>query len=258
VKGVSVRLSRWLGLLPVGLAIAFVAGAVQAATIPVGSIQFGVTTTAEDGTPGVVWEHVYAGTQSPTDPNVYTWGDSYWADTGVYLEWSEVEADLDPFVSGNWAITNTSSVTQIFTLTVDLPVIALPSTLMYGTSSISVLDANGAGGATLASVGALALYNGRIDLAPVIPATNLFGPGYALVVGLLGSDSDTDSFGVPPGSIPGPAVVTTIGLQHVFSLTAGDRATFNSLFSVVVPEPGTLMLVLGGLGGLVLLGRRPS
>jgi len=239
-----------------GTAIVLLASAAGAAPIPVGSIQFGVATTAEDGTPLETWDHVYAGVQDPTDPNLYTWGDGYWAGTGVYLDWSEVEADLDPFVSGNWAITNTSGSTQIITLTIDLPVIALPSTLMYGTSSISVLDANGIGGATLASVAALALYNGRIDLAAVTPSTNLFGPGYSMVVGLLGSDSETQTFGVAPGSIPGPGVVGFIGIQHTFSLTAGDRATFNSLFSVVLPEPGTLLLVLAGLGGLAFLGRR--
>ena len=54
----------------------------------------------------------------------------------------------------SWAITNTTAVTQFFTLTVDLPVGAvLPTSLMYGSSSITVSDANGSGSATLASVG---------------------------------------------------------------------------------------------------------
>jgi hypothetical protein len=40
----------------------------------------------------------------------------------------------------------------------------------------------------------------------------------------------------------------------VFSLSPGDRATFNSTFHLVVPEPGTLALL--GLSVLVLAVRR--
>lgn len=69
-----------------------------------------------------------------------------------------------------------------------------------------------------------------------------------------GTASSTASFGVFPGSVPGPAVAGFIGIQHVFSLTPGDRATFNSTFHLVVPEPGSLALL--GLSLLVLAVRR--
>jgi len=75
-----------------------------------------------------------------------------------------------------------------------------------------------------------------------------------LVAGLLGTAVDNQSAGVAPGSIPGPGASSDIGITHRFTLSAGDRATFNSVFSVVVvPEPGTALL----LGfGLVALGLR--
>jgi len=242
------------GLVSLGAALVLAAGAAHAAPIPIGSIGFGVTVEG-----GESWEHAYVGTPDPGDPNALTWGDGYWDGDVAYLEWSTVEGDLDPFVSGNWAITNTSGSTQFFTLTIDLPVLpVLPSSLMYGSTSISVSDANGSGSSSLATIGATALYNGRIDLLAVAPTTNLFPAVYSLTTGLLGTASATSSFGVPLGSIPGPAVTTAIGIQHVFALSAGDRATFNSIFSVVVPEPGTLVLALVGLAGFAFLGRRPS
>jgi len=241
-----------------GATLALFAGAAPAAAleIPLGSIGFELFV---GGSSDPVLSHAYVGTSTPgsKDGNALTWSDGSWSNTNVSLEWSGVEGDLDPFVSGNWAITNTSLVTQFFTLIVDLPVApVLPTSLMYGSSSITVSDANASGSATLASVGGSALYDGRIDFAVVAPASNLFGPGYSLVAGLLGTNSATQTFGVPLGSIPGPGVSTAIGIHHFFSLTAGDRATFNSIFSVVVPEPTPLLLLGVGLAGLVFAGRR--
>ena len=42
---------------------------------------------------------------------------------------------------------------------------------------------------------------------------------------------------------------THMGIQHSFTLTAGDSATMNSTFTITVPEPCTLALAaIGGLG----------
>jgi hypothetical protein len=112
--------------------------------------------------------------------------------------------------------------------------------------------------ATLASVGISAVYNGRIDLAAAGSAS-LFIPAYSLAAPPGGTNGATQSFGTFPGSIPGPAVASFIGIQHIFSLTPGDTATFNSTFHLVaVPEPATFGLVLLGLVGLALAGRRRS
>lgn len=256
---VGVRGTCRLSLFGAGLALLVGATPAAALEIPLGSIGFELyVADSPDPSPDPVWSDAYVGTPSSDEnKDALTWGDGSWSNADVLLEWSGVEGDLDPFVSGNWAITNTSGVTQFFTLIVDLPVApVLPTSLMYGSSSITVSDADGSGSATLASVGASALYDGRIDFAAVVPATDLFGPGYSLVAGFLGTNSATQTFGVPPGSVPGPGVTTAIGIQHFFSLTAGDRATFNSIFSVVVPEPTPLLLLGVGLVGLAIAGRR--
>jgi len=242
---------RLLAVLVAGL---FLAGPASALSddIPLGSIGLTLEIDGEQ-----VWGPVIEGQQDPEDPDVYNWTDGNASGSGYGITWESVEGDIDPGVSGSWTITNTATTTQIFTLSVVLPVLPVaPSSLMFGSSTLSVSDADFSGSATLASVSPFPVYSGLIDLAAV-PAASLFTDPYSLVAGPGATVGDTESFGVFPGSVPGPAVTTSIGIQHVFSLTPGDRATLNSTFFLVaVPEPGTLVLAISGLVGLGLVGRR--
>ncbi len=235
-------------------AAALVTTPALAATIDLGLGEIGITMLDANGYE--IWSDSASGTQDPKDPNVYNVGDGGGTYGGLTISWEDVSIDIDPGVSGNWAITNNTLAPQILTLIVDAPVLPVaPSSLMFGSTSISIADANFDGTATLATVGVTALYNGRIDLVAVTPTTDLFAAPFSLPAPPGGTASATLSFGAFPGSVPGPAVAGFIGIQHTFSLSPGDRATFNSTFHLIVPEPGTLLL-LGA--SLVLLAVRRS
>jgi hypothetical protein len=223
------------------------------ADVPLGSIGFVLEVGGQ-----VVWSPRFAGRENEEteNPHDLLWSDGSWSGNHAAVRWNGVDGDLDPGVSGVWSITNNTGSTQIYSFSVILPVLPVtPSSLMFLSSTVSVSDANFAGGASLASVGS-PLYTGLIDLAPV-GASALFAHPYSLVAPLGSTVGDTETAGVFPGSIPGPPVSASIGIQHVFSLTAGDSATLNSTFFLVaIPEPATLGMALLGVTGLATAARR--
>ena len=223
--------------------------------VPLESIGFWLEIDGEE-----VWSPVFAGQENAATENPYDrlWSDGSWTGDDTTVAWQNVQGDLDPGVSGAWSITNNAAITQIYAFSVILPVLpVVPNSLMFGSSTLSVSDANFNGVATLTNaVGPV--YVGLIDGAPVA-GSDLFSAPYSLSAPPGGTIADTQSFGVFPGSVAGPPVGATIGIQHVFSLSPGDSATLNSTFFLVaIPEPGTLVLLLSGLAGLVVAGHRQS
>jgi hypothetical protein len=175
------------------------------------------------------------------------------ADASLLFHYLSV--DMDPFISASVDVVNTTASVQTYTLIFTLPVGPIAGgSLMGGSVQGGLTDANGDGIGTLSTVGpGTALYFGRIDGINVQP---LFADVKTISVSTaFGSASDSTSAGLPGPTIAGPSVATSIGIQHQFSLTPGDRATFSSVFVVVpVPEPGSLSLL--ALGGALLLWRR--
>lgn len=163
--------------------------------------------------------------------------------------------DKDPFVTNNVNVTNISAVPQIFTVTVLSPVVAqLPSTTMLGSVGVTLTNTADAS-ATLTSFAPNPVYTALIDGAPVQP---LLSNPYTLTcpppgAGPFCSTSDSALF----GPVGGPGALSTIGITIQFTLSPGDSAGITSVFNITaVPEPGTLLLVGGGLVGLAFGGRR--
>jgi hypothetical protein len=177
------------------------------------------------------------------------------ASAGYALYFHDMSMDLDPSISASVDVVNTTTSVQNYTLIFTLPISPIGGgTRMAGSTQGGTTDADGSGnGSILSTVGpGSALYFGQIDGVNVL---SLFPDLKTITAGAFNSASDSTSAGLPGVTIPGPGVLTSIGIEHQFSLTPGDRATFTSVFVVnPVPEPGSLSLL--AIGGAALLWRR--
>ncbi len=159
-----------------------------------------------------------------------------------------VIGDPDPFIIANTVVTNISAVTQTFQLFVTLPIFpTIPGQSVMGGSIQGGLTAD-AGGGVLSSALGMSIYQAMIDGFVIgSPATLLDDP-ISISAGAFGSNSFTpEAFGDMPfiPSAAGPPALVSIGIMLTFSLTAGDSASFTSIFVVepVIPGPGAMALV---------------
>jgi len=237
--------ARWIPLL--GLLVAFGAGApASALTLSVG-VDGGSTQTFGDAQLGCA--------ATGTGAESCTGGGLVGGSTWTLGSWN-ISTSLDPVVNATVALTNTSAVTQTFTLIFTLPIGAIPgATLVGGSVQGGATDGNG-NGVTLSTATGSAFYTALIDsgaVQPLYPDPTSFSNSSAF--GSVTVPSLT--FGVPIPSQLGPAALSDIGIQLKFKLSPGDSASFTGVFVVEpVPEPGTLALAGLGLSGLALLGAR--
>ncbi len=169
-------------------------------------------------------------------------GGSNWA-----ADWV-IDLDIDPAVSSSFNITNPSGITQVYSVSVILPVPALGGpTVMEGKLSGNLLDADFSGSATAGTIPGNALYRALVDLGGVHDE-------YAFPYSLTTSDIDPLPV-VTWGPDPGPGIVSSIGINNTFSLTAGDTFQMVSIFKInAIPAPGALALL--GFAGAAASRRR--
>jgi hypothetical protein len=149
----------------------------------------------------------------------------------------------DPFINVVYGLTNNLDTTQNFTLIVTLPISPqiTPSSLIGGSTQGGITDANYDGTGTLATIAPDPFYAGTIDGATALP---LLADPYSVSVPYAGGSANipATSAGLPGPTLPGPAVLTDIGITHRFSLTAHDTVGITSFF-IAVPEPAGLLLL---------------
>lgn len=171
-------------------------------------------------------------------------------------EWN-ITGKSDPWINAVVAITNITSSTQTYTFMATLPVSpTLASPTVHGGSVQGGLTDNTQNGilgtVTTDPVSLAPLYLGMIDGVGVLP---LYSAPQSFSVLFDGGSASIPATwaGLPGPTLPSGAVNNTIGIQHKFTLTAGDSATFTSYF-IVTPEPATL--ALAAIGGLAIFRRR--
>ncbi len=169
------------------------------------------------------------------------------------MAWDGVSFDADPFIAGNFAVTNMQPTDQTFVLTVTMLTAFNTggSTTVDGGTAISISDANGSGSATMSTFPGSPIYSAEINGGTV--ARTLFDDVYSLSPLALpfAVTGDFDNYFAEAG--PAVGTLTDISIVHTFTVSPGDRATVNSTFNIV-PEPATLTIL--ALGGIALVRRR--
>lgn len=164
------------------------------------------------------------------------------------------------FLGGSIALTNQSDEDQTFLVQMTLDVVSplSPTTLLGYFVDITLRDQDVDGAASLADAGQ-PMFLAQIDGSTVLSA--LPDPFDLLVDEPDGAASDSDgSPNFPVPDLPGPAVSSSIGFVHKFTLSAGDSARMTNLFgATAIPEVGGLSLtaVAAACGGFGWMCRRP-
>ena len=169
----------------------------------------------------------------------------------------------DPFVQNNVNVTNTSAYTQVFIVSVVMPIPAFSyDKVIYSSVGVSATD-NDANNALLVNVAGANFYQGRVDTVtkltldpPGLPIDTADCSPFPSTPGCTATQSaGVASLGVTPG------VAHEIQIILRFALSSGDSVGVTSRFEIAssgapAPEPGTASLLAIGLVLLAASRRR--
>lgn len=186
------------------------------------------------------------GTVVQTAPTEWLFQGSYHGNSGTALSWIYL-VDPDPFVTGTFTVTNETTTTRDYVLDFVLPISpALTASLLSGQVSGTLTDSEGSGSALLTSISGGFVYSALADDSIV---QGLMANALQQVTSVNGTTSFSGgSFGFPV-PVSGPSINSSIGIRFAFSLSAGDSASFSSVF-VANPIPAPSVLVVGCLLGV--------
>lgn len=255
-----------LGVRSAACACAF-ALALGAGSASAMSIAFGFeddTASLQGGTTPTWLELAERGTLTPPDAA----GVAYWsldAPTAIQQNGQEVaridawEVALkeDPFVQNNINVTNTSSFTQVYIVSVLMPIPAYSyDEVIFSSVGVTATDSDGDNTLLVDTAGA-SFYRGRVDTItkltldpPAVPITTADCSPFPNTAGCTA----TSSAGVASLDVA-PDVAEELQIILRFALSPGDAVGITSRFEITqAPEPTTGLLL--GLGMALLAASR--
>lgn len=192
------------------------------------------------------WQQYGSLTDNGDDSYNYV-GELFGANDLWRLTWN-CTFDPDPFVTANIVVTNNDVVAQNFSLLMTLPIApVVPSPIIDGSISGTLTDLGG-NGATVSALGGSSIYTSYID--GNVEQTLMNAP-FSVSVPFGGAGVGPQAFG--PQAAADASADTSIAILLNFQLSAGDSASFTSIFNVV-PGPGGLSML--AVMGLFSRGRR--
>jgi hypothetical protein len=193
----------------------------------------------------------------PDENDVATWAlDGPFVKATYTLDSMMVELKEDPFVTNNLTLTNTTSSTQTFIVSVLLPITAFAYDATIASSVGVTVTNNLSTSVAASSVSPDGIYTGTVNGSGIL---TLMPHLTTVTCGTTGCSTTSSDLSAVPQLAAGPGVATSIGIILKFSLSAFDSVAITSRFEIIsVPEPSALLLLVVGLPALAYARRHAS
>jgi len=234
-----------------------------ALTFSAGSLAFGATLPPDLNGLNIAisWNNGANTWNSSSQPSsMYGWtydeqNDEYtvhggWTSSGNWSATWDFVLEIDPFVSSSFNLNNPNVGAQTYSVVVTLPTGFFGGpTVMTGSTSGSILDADGVGGAIAETPVGGAFYRAQIDGADA----HVEYPFYSAVAAPGAGTANLPT--INWGPLPGPGIAANMGIRNDFTLSGKDTFQMVSTFLVnAIPAPGSIAVI--GLAGLGVARRR--